>query len=391
MKNTLTVLGGANIGGSCYLLELEGARLLFDCGTKPQTSYTGHPDIPSPETIDAIFISHSHIDHMGCIAYAAAVCPNARIFTTPTTRDFLRYQLADVIAEYIGADSEDLRFSNELLCRLVLNRIETVPYQEKKQFSFVSRATGQTSVCRFSFFPAGHIPGAAMTYLRIGSGPSFLYTGDFYMESTPMTEACRLPQGLHPDVLLLCGTYAHRLSSGSSTPSIAALQENIVHLVNTNRRLLIHAGQLTKGLETLTLIDDLVRDRRLYGCSVYMDDSIWQLARYYEVTGADFRLPSYMHPLNERTGKDRCEIVLLSQAAAGTLTGNFPTHHVMTTNFTLHARGPQLVSLVKTLAPRTVFLVHTAPHTPQENALADALSDSGITVIDTVNERTYCI
>jgi len=145
---------------------------------------------------------------MGCIAYAAAVCPNARIFTTPTTRDFLRYQLADVIAEYIGADSEDLRFSNELLCRLVLNRIETVPYQEKQQFSFVSRATGQTSVCRFSFFPAGHIPVAdtKLSYnglLNIALGIIIMLVLFYVLQKTKMGIAIRTTASNEPVARLM--------------------------------------------------------------------------------------------------------------------------------------------------------------------------------------------
>ena len=80
--NTLNVLGGADIGGSCYLAELEGVRILFDCGVRLNTPYSDHPVIPSPETIDLIFLSHAHLDHIGALAYTAAVCRNARIFAT---------------------------------------------------------------------------------------------------------------------------------------------------------------------------------------------------------------------------------------------------------------------------------------------------------------------
>ena len=126
--NNLSVLSGADIGGSCYLLELYDTRILFDCGIRVGSAYTDHSDIPSPETIDAIFVSHAHLDHMGAIAYTAAVCKNAKIYMTEQTKEFVRYQLAATIAEYIGADTDDLRFHNRILCELIMNRIQRRMY-----------------------------------------------------------------------------------------------------------------------------------------------------------------------------------------------------------------------------------------------------------------------
>ncbi|MBR5311981.1 MAG: MBL fold metallo-hydrolase [Clostridia bacterium] len=386
--NTLTVLGGADIGGSCYLVELEGVRILFDCGVRLNTPYTEHPDIPSPETIDLIFLSHAHIDHIGAIAYTAAACRNARIFATPATCDFLRYQLSETIAEYIGADTDELRFSSRLLCQLVLNRIETAEFHERTEIHLRCPERGQEASVKFSFFPAGHIPGAAATYLRIGQH-SLLYSGDFYLRPTPLTAPCSLPEGLRPDILLLCGTYANRLQTAESAPTIASIKKNFACMFRQNCRLLVRCGQLTKGLEMLALTDDLIREGHLPRIPVFIDEGLWQLALHYERTSG-FRLPSYMNPLSARKEYTGREIVFLLQSTAAKNT-EFASYAAVNTNFSLHADGAELISFVRNLRPRKVFVVHAAPRNAQSSPLADALLDDKICVTHTENERMYSL
>ena len=386
--NTLTVLGGADIGGSCYLIEVDGVRILFDCGVRLNTSYTEHPDIPSPETIDLIFLSHAHIDHIGALPYAAAVCPNARIFATSATRDFLRYQLSETIAGYIGADTDELRFSSCLLCRLILNRIETAEFHERREIRLRSPETGEERLVRFSFFPAGHIPGAAATYLRIGSR-SLLYTGDIDFRPTPLTDPCCLPEGLRPDILLLCGTYANRMQISEAAPTLASIKQNFACLFRQNPRVLVRSGQLTKGLEMLALIDDLIREKAMPACPVFLDENLWQLARHFELNSA-FRLPSYMKPLSERTGESYGEIVFLTPSAEKK-NNDFPAHTILNLNFSLHACGTELLSFVRALRPRKVFVVHAAPAKNAQITLADTLSADGMSIITTENERIYSL
>lgn len=387
--NTLNVLGGADIGGSCYLAELEGVRILFDCGIRMNTPYSDHPEIPSPETIDLIFLSHAHLDHIGALAYTAAVCRNARIFATSATRDFIRYQLSETIAEYIGADTDELRFSNHLLCQLVLNRIEIAEFQERLEIHLDSPESGQNADVKFSFFPAGHIPGAAAIYLRIGQR-SLLYSGDFYLRPTPLTAPCSLPEKLRPDILLLCGTYANRLQTDKSAPTIASVKDNFACLFRRNRNILVRCSQLTKGLEMLAMIDDLVREGRLPRTPVFIDESLWQLARHYERT-SDFRLPSYMNPLSARKIRNGYgEIVFLSRSSTAK-NKEFSSHTAVDTNFSLHANGQELISYVRALRPKKVFVVHAAPRGAENAPLADALLEDRICVTYTENERIYSL
>lgn len=353
--NSLTILSGAGIGGSCYLLELYGVRILFDCGTKLGNAYTDHPEIPSPETIDAIFVSHAHLDHMGAIAYTAAVCKNARIFMSEQTKGFVRYQLAATIAEYIGADTDDLRFHNSILCELIMNRIETVTY--RKKYSFEAR-NGQ--VCGFSIFHAGHVPGAAMVYMLIGDR-SILYTGDFAAYSTYLTSPYNLPEKVHPNILLLCGTRANAPDySVFNQNSVSIVSKNLYNALARNNKLVLPVSQLTKGLEILAMLEEMIEDGSIRKSKVFLEPDLLALARYYERTSDTFRLPLYIHPLAEWENDNSPTEPIIVFERTGCDMKKYPNHSRVNTDFTLHADYNDLVNLIKSTDPVQVYVVHAS-------------------------------
>lgn len=376
----LTILGGADIGGSCYLLETDdGLRILLDCGMRPNHAYTEHPDIPEPESIDAVFLTHAHIDHIGALPYTAAVCPNARIFASAHTKQFIRYQLAETIAEYIGADTEALRYSNDLLCRLLMNRIETV---ELNQRTALRGRDG--TLCRFSLFSAGHIPGAVMVYLDTG-GHRILYTGDFSAQPTALTDTYTIPLGVRPDTIILCGVNAGHADERYSSTSSAQIERELCETVRCIKGTVVRIRQLTKGLELLAMIDRLHRQGQLPVCSVYLCDSIWKLAQEFEMSSPSFRLPLYMRPLSERNPAER-EVIFLTHS--NKISGDLGEYPAITPHFSLHASYHELVTFSRTFSPSRIFVVHT-PRSAHNGKFARALARDGIAVTYTVNKAAY--
>ncbi len=354
--NTLKILSGADIGGSCYLLELYGARILFDCGSRAGSSYTEHPEIPDPETVDAIFISHAHIDHMGAIAYTAAVCKNARIFMSEQTRELVRFQLAATIAEYIGASTDALRFNNRILCQFIMNRIETVGYRDKNIF-----VTQGGVKCCFSLFHAGHVPGAAMIYLKVGDR-KVLYTGDFAAFETPLTCPCSLPDAINPDIMIMCGTHANKPHFEMlSENALNTMENRIISAVSRNGRILIPVSQLTRGLEVIATVSSLMD----YGdipatTELFLEENLWRLAYSFTESSDSFILPSCARPLSEwenLTTAKNPRIVLESSGYNGDL---YPNHTKVSSQFTLHADYRDLVELINRMKPSQLYVVHVA-------------------------------
>ncbi len=353
--NKLTVISGADVGASCYLLEMFGVRLLFDCGTRVGCAYTEHPDIPDPETIDAIFISHAHIDHMGAIAYTAAVCKNAKIYMTDLTKSFVRYQLAATIAEYIGADTDDLRFNNRILCELIMNRVQTVQFEQK--LSFVALNGEQ---CAFSLFGAGHVPGAAMLYIKI-KGKKVLYTGDFAAVDTSLTYPYRVPDSVNPDIMIVCGTHANQPDyEFLGNNALDGVIQNLYNAAARNLKLVIPVSQLTKGLELIAMLEEMIEAGEFRTSKIFLEENFWGLAQYYENKSETFRLPSYVKPLNEWKDERNPQMPIIIFEAAGCNMRKYPNYTKLNSDFTLHADYEDIMDLIMNCRPKKVYIVHAA-------------------------------
>jgi len=351
----IKILSGADIGGSCYLLELYSTRILFDCGIRVGSAYTDHPDIPSPETIDAIFVSHAHLDHMGAIAYTAAVCKNAKIYMTEQTKEFVRYQLAATIAEYIGAETDDLRFHNRILCELIMNRIQTIQYREKVCFQTLN---GQK--CYFSLFHAGHVPGAAMVYMQIRD-KTVLYTGDFAAYDTSLTYPYSLPSGIKPEIMILCGTHANNPDyEVYSQNALSNVVNRMYDALSRNSKFVIPVSQLTKGLEILAMLEDMISIHEFPKSQIYLEPNLWELARYYERTSETFRLPDYIRPLSEWRNNNRPVNPIIVFEHTGCDMTQYPNHTRVNADFTLHADYQDLIDFIYEVNPSQVYIVHAA-------------------------------
>lgn len=368
--NTFTALSGARIGASCYLLEAGGCRILLDCGSKVGSSYTDYVDIPDPETIDAIFVSHAHLDHMGGLAYASAVCSNAKIYMTDVTKEFVQYQLTATVGEYIGANTDELRFHNRIHCKHIMNRVTVVDYYSAQGrinslSKNASRARGgNIYTCetasgnkfQFVFFPSGHIPGGAMIYLNVG-GKSILYTGDFASYYTYLTCPYSLPDNLTVDVLILCGTHANK-------PGYELISDNPLSEIETRfysaasrcDRIVIPVSQLTKGLEIIAMLSQKIESGVFPRHNIYLDSNLWELAKYYEYYSETFRLPSYIKRLEKSPSESEKVIVFEKNKYDA---GRYSGYKKISQEFTLHADYNDIVTLIEILCPKQTYVVHT--------------------------------
>ena len=183
-------LGGATEVGRLAMLYRDGGpTLLFDYGMLPQDPPV-YP-LPAPD-VDALFVTHSHLDHVGMVPW---VCSREEVdvFATPPTLDVADLLLTDSIkvAKLEGYPSP--YSTNEL--RRAHRYFRAADHGE----SIEVRGTEVT------FHRAGHIPGATM--YEVNGPKTTLFTGDLHTLSTDLV------QGAAPvkcDVLVLESTYAGR-------------------------------------------------------------------------------------------------------------------------------------------------------------------------------------
>lgn len=177
-------LGGfRQVGRSCVLLQTEESNVLMDCGINPSAepgSTENYPYLNAPELdlqdLDAVVLSHAHMDHCGMIPYLYKMGYDGPLYCTEPSRDMMIMLALD----YIGiAHSEQAKApydSSDL--KKAVKRTITPDYGE---------VTDITPDMRLTLKNSGHILGSALCHIHVGEGlHNILYTGDYNYDDSVM-------------------------------------------------------------------------------------------------------------------------------------------------------------------------------------------------------------
>ena len=232
----LTFYGAAGeVTGSMYLLETAGKRILLDCGMfqgRREESRQKNENFPlAPADVDAIVLSHAHIDHAGRLPILRKRGYRGPIYCTSATKDLCAIMLAD--AGFI--QEKDWQFLNKRHRNSLPEPLYTaedgaavpetmigVPYEH---------ATEIFPGIALTFYDAGHILGSASVVLDIatpGRPTRFVFSGDIGRTGLPIIRDPKPPASDRPaDVLIIESTYANRVHE-----SVAQAQELLAGWVN---------------------------------------------------------------------------------------------------------------------------------------------------------------
>jgi metallo-beta-lactamase family protein len=218
----LEFVGAAQtVTGSKHLLRTKHATLLLDCGLvqgRRRESMEANKEVGvDVASIDAVILSHAHIDHSGGLPFLVKKGYDGPIYATPATRDLCAAMLADAAriqeadARYINHQIEKGRSDMERVEPLyteddvvrVLERMVSVPYGRR-----VPLANG----VMLTFLDAGHVLGSAITVLDLeenGKTKRVCFTGDLGRRRMPILRDPEIPSGV--DTLVIESTYGDRL------------------------------------------------------------------------------------------------------------------------------------------------------------------------------------
>ena len=206
------------VTGSMHLLEVNGFRLLLECGLfqgRRQESYERNRQLPfAPSSIDAMVLSHAHIDHSGNIPNLVRLGFGGPIYATPATRDLCSAMLQD--SAHI--QEENAAYVNKRRARQGLPPVEpiyTVADAVACLSSFVSvgyhRPMRIGPGITLTFYDAGHILGSAFVVLDIeenGRTYRLMFSGDVGRRDLPILRDPETVPGV--DYLILESTYGNR-------------------------------------------------------------------------------------------------------------------------------------------------------------------------------------
>ncbi|CAE7439512.1 IntS11 [Symbiodinium natans] len=206
MPLRVTPLGAAQqVGRSCVLLEIGGRRVLLDCGVAAHSSSGYYPDFAQLEdvqSLDAVIISHFHLDHVGALPYLTEVLGyQGPILMTHPTRAIGPIIIKDSLSrpsKKTGKRAGKPVEEDDVL-ELVTPEMVDPPFDRARCFQLQERVEIGDLV--MTGFYAGHVLGAVMVHLEC-RGQSALYTGDFTMVPDHHLSAASIPLALHPDVLI---------------------------------------------------------------------------------------------------------------------------------------------------------------------------------------------
>jgi len=210
----ITFLGAADaVTGSRHLVDAGGSRILLDCGLyqgyKTLRERNWAPFPAEPSSIEAVVLSHAHLDHCGFLPALVKSGFRGSVFASPATRDLCEVMLLDSA----HLQEEDARRAN----RLGSSRhapalpLYTVADAKRALARIVPLAPGRSTrigTVQVSLTPVGHLLGACAVTLRAGS-TTLVFSGDLGRSNELLMPAPqRIPRA---DVLLVESTYGDRL------------------------------------------------------------------------------------------------------------------------------------------------------------------------------------
>jgi len=329
----LTFLGAAQeVGRSAVLVETAESKILLDFGLNPGRglSPNAFPRIDligiDPEDIDAVIVTHAHLDHAGLVPYLFKYGFNGAVYMTEATRDLTTLLLKDFL-EVTEREGVEPPFSLRDVEKMLLHTVAL-------KYNVV---TDIAPDIRLTLYNAGHILGSAIVHLHIGNGfHNIVYTGDLKFGKTRLLDRAdyEFPR---VDTIIMESTYG-----ATDQPRREEAENELLKIVldtyNKGGKVLIPTLSVGRAQEVMVILADAMRQGKIPKIPVYIEGMVHEVTAihtaYPDLLSKDLgkRLRGGENPFDFETfvrleGREpRTEIVESPQqaiiiASSGMLTG----------------------------------------------------------------------
>jgi KH/beta-lactamase-domain protein len=276
-----TALGGfKEVGRSSLLLETNRSKIVIDCGISPEPGIKGveanagenkaFPYLDSANItindIDAVVLTHGHMDHMGFVPYLFKFGYTGPVYCTPPTKDLAALLLYDYTRLVQKAGGTPLYGEKDI--KAMLMHMVTRDYGE---------VTNVTDEIKLTYHNAGHILGSGVVHLHVGEGMyNIVHTGDMKFGFTRLFEQAdtRYPR---IDALFIESTYggARDITQDRQQAEID-LMDSIKRTVEGGGKVLIPLFAVGRSQEVMMVMENYMVSSPQYklGVPVFLDGMI---------------------------------------------------------------------------------------------------------------------
>lgn len=276
---------GRQVGRSCFLLQTQESRILLDCGIDPAGSDENtYPHFDAPEfninDLDAVIISHPHLDHSGMTAYLYKMGYEGPTYMTAPSRDIMSLLGLDMI-NILQKEGKNPLYGSADIKTMVKHTI-CLNYEE---------VTDITPDIRLTLYNAGHTLGSALVHLHIGNGlHNFLYSGDLLYEDTNLLyRASTMFPRL--ETVMMESTYGGKNDIGPTRQECETYLIDIINkTIERGGKILMPVLGVGRSQEMMLIIEKAIREERLPKIPVYIQGMVW------DVTAIHTTYPDFFNP-----------------------------------------------------------------------------------------------
>ncbi len=252
------------VTGSCYLVENKTTRLLIDCGMFQGSAFADAKNFNDfdfdPKTIDAVIVTHAHLDHVGRLPKLVKLGFKGKIYATPPTIKLAKIVMEDavhIMEDEFRRNYRPIIYGMEDVT-LTVERFVPTDYSRKVTLGGFS----------FRFRDAGHILGSAFIEIEEAGGGRIAFSGDLGNTNDPILKPTA--QLAEQDAIIMESTYGNRIHE-----QLEDREQQLRQIVsNTTKQkgvLIIPAFAIERTQFLLYELNHLVENRLIPGIDIFLD------------------------------------------------------------------------------------------------------------------------